>query len=311
MALAAAALLAGGSIAASELSRASNSNANNVIPTTNTRFDLANMATQFDALNQLGFGDISSIPSPSQRLVDQINGLAIDEKIKRRGLLGLQDLLAGRAPRFKDITDDVLARVGLSPESVAGLREQDESFKLQQESLADLSGINTSTVLERARSAEAASQLIGSASRFAAGGDLSPLQKSLKQRNTRFLDDAEEQALLRGQFGGFNPASALEGINDQRIDQDLLAIEQSLQLANGITGALGGGLASAQNSANTSLNANLGALGIAANQSAAANQINAQIELANSQLRQSGIQNAFNVLGAAAGGTAPASERDD
>lgn len=61
-------------------------------PSYSPYLDYALRAAQYDALNGIGFGSLSSIPNPIQQLVGQINGASIDNKTKRRALLALQNI---------------------------------------------------------------------------------------------------------------------------------------------------------------------------------------------------------------------------
>jgi len=273
------ALMAGGSVAGGFLGQPGYSSGDQILPQFDPNTNLTNAAANFDAMNMLGFGDIASLPSPTQRLVGQIQALQLDEKTKRRGLLGLSQLFEGGqiTPQLEPFVDAVISRVGVSRDDLGTLMERDASFRQQQQDLQELSGIQTDTVMERARAAQAASQLLGSAASAATGGELTALQRQIRGSLERNLADAEERALLQGRFGGFNPSETLEGIADARGELDLRAIEQSLLLASGLTQGLGGGLGFAQNAQANSNNANLGAAGIAAQQSAAANALQAQV----------------------------------
>lgn len=293
------ALMAGGSVAGGLLGQAPFSMGDQILPSLNPANNLELAATNFDALNQLGFGDIANLPSPSQQLVSQIQGLSIDEKTKRRGLIALQQALAGEEPDFKlaPFLDAVLTRVGVSRDDLGTLMDRDTQFREQQAALGDLSGIQTETVLERARAARAASQLLGGAASAATGGELSSLQQRIRDSLSRNLDDAEERALLQGRFGGFNPSETLEGIADARGELDLRAIEQSLLLASGLTQGLNGGLGAAQNSAQLSTGANQGALGIAAQQAQAANQLQQMNAINNADSLANGVAGGLGTIG--------------
>ncbi|GEM_PF-4567807 len=313
-------LSAGGPIAGGLLSQEKAEPGSRILPTVDPLLDLGLQSTNFDALNGLGFGDIFSLPSPSRQLVGQIHTLPIDEKTKRRGLVGLQQFFSGEEvqPVFEPFIDAVLSRVGITRSDLDGIAQRDADFKRQQEELSSLSGINTSTVLERARTAQAAAQILGGAAKAASGGELSPIQQDIRDRLERDINAIEERSLLQAQHGGFNPALALEGTNNMRADLDLKSIEQSLLLASGLSGGLGSGLNSALASSGQLSNASLGALGIAANQANAANALNAQINSNNATSLGNGAAGAFGSLGSSlttvgllnrfgSGGTAPAS----
>jgi len=285
------ALMAGGSVAGGFLGQESYSTGDQILPQFDPNTNLTNAAANFDAMNLLGFGDIAGLPSPTQRLVGQIQALQLDEKTKRRGLLGLSQMFDGGevTPQLEPFVDAVISRVGLSRGDLGTLMERDTAFKQQQESLQELTGIQTDTVMERARAAQAASQLLGSAASAATGQGLTPLQQQIRDSLSRNIDDAEERALLQGRFGGFNPSETLEGLADARGELDLRSIEQSLMLASGLTQGLGGGLGFAQNAQANSNNVNLGAAGIAAQQSQAANALQAQINSNNATAMANGV----------------------
>lgn len=290
-------LSAGGSVAGGLLGQTSYSSGDRVNVNSDTRNDLLMQASVFDAANQLGFGDINNVPSPFEQLVDRIQSLPLDEKIKRRGLLSLRDVFDGNEPQLPEYLDAILSRVGIGMSDLDALKERQVQFREQQAALGELSGINETTILNRARTAATASDLLAGAATAASGGQLSSVQQNIRDQLSRQVDRSEEQALLQGRLGGFNPAQALEGFADIRGGLDLRAIEQSLMLASGLTGGLNAGLGAAQSVAGTQSNASLGSLGIAANQAQAANQLQAETNMSNSTSLANGVSGAFGALG--------------
>jgi len=297
--------LAGGSIAGAELGQASSSQGDLTLASSDPRNNLELAASNFDAFNQLGFGDINNIPSPFQRLVDQINSLPLDEKTKRRGLISLQRFMDGDAKKFGKYLGAVLSRVGMTFSDLDVLMERQDAFKEQIAGLQDLAGINADTLRNRARAGQTSSQLIGEAADIASRGQggeaFNKRLATIRGQIDRSIDQSEERTLLQGQFGGFNPSAGLEGIANLRADSELRAFEQSLMqslsFASGITGALNSGLNAAQNSATLSAGANQGALTTAANQANAANQLQGNLAINNSDSRAAGYSGALGAIG--------------
>lgn len=84
---------AGGSIAGGVLGSQGGVKPSDMIqPSYNPALDYALQVAQYDALNQLGFGNLSNIPNPMQQLTGQINAANVDNKTKRRALVALQNI---------------------------------------------------------------------------------------------------------------------------------------------------------------------------------------------------------------------------
>lgn len=289
-----------------------------IIPFYDPSLNAALQAAQFDALNQIGFGNIDAIPSPLSQIINRITALPIENRLKRRAIRGLQEYIAGKEIKRGDALNETLTQLGMNRDSLPSLKRQQEQFDQQMGKLSGLSGMNTDTILSRASAAKNAADLIGAAGTFATGGTPSDFQASLRDRLSRNIDKQEEQLMLRAQFGGFNPALGLEKIADQRLELDLKTIEQSLMAASGISGALNMGLAASQNAAGASSAAQANALGLAAQQANAANALNAQRAQDNALSLANGVGGAIaaigkssygNILGSnyTSGTTAPAS----
>lgn len=299
------AMNAGGSIAGAFMGAGGLNTGDLIMPTYDPMNDLGLSSSLFDALNQIGFGNIQNVPSPIQQLVNRINSLSIDEKTKRRALTALPKAIK-KMPQGTKLSDvyrggrlnTALKKMGLSQSDLMNTIRQDADFKERQKVLYDQLGpINTDTILNRARASASAAQLLGDAGRFATGADPTAIQSGLLNRINRGIDDQEQAYLLRSQYGGFNPAAGLEGIQRMREDSDLTALTQAVQMAAALTGGLSGGSQVSQSASGQMSNASLGALGIAANQAQAANALRQQASLNNSDSMANGISGAFGGIG--------------
>lgn len=78
----------------------------------NPNLDLAMQASQFDALNPLGFADINNVPGPYQQLVGKINALNMPNKTRAQIISALNNIRANPAeledPFGKNYTRDQL-----------------------------------------------------------------------------------------------------------------------------------------------------------------------------------------------------------
>ncbi len=265
--------------------------------------------TAFSAADLLGVGDVSTLPGPIEQLIGEIKATGIDAKNKRRGLetirfireSGIRDkeALEKAGVPFGKPFNAVLSGTGRTIDDFFDILDRDEEFIKSRDVLAEQSkGLNESTILNRMRTAQTASDLLGAAAGFAdTGQPQTPLQEQLLSRINRGITDQESQLLLRSNFGGFQPGAGLDLIQRAREDAPLTAIEQALAVAAGLTEGLGGGLELAQTSANTQVNAGLGAAQIASNQAIAANNIRAQSELADKTNLAEGITGLFGSVG--------------
>ena len=239
------------------------------------KLDLPNQAASFDALTGIGFGDVSTVPSPIQQLVGRIQGLTLDEKTKRRALTSLRELMSGQPETRPGRLDDALGRLGITRPELDTILDRSALFtERQNEIFGQLGPIQDRTVLDRARAAGSAAELLGQAGDFATSDDpQNPFQQHLFDRVNRQIDEQENQFLLRSQFGGFQPGIGLRAFQDQRMDASLTALEQALGASAGLSSALGIAQGGAQASAGQATNANLGTAQIAANQAVAANNL--------------------------------------
>ncbi len=319
-----------GQLAGAELGEPSSASSGLIIPNFNPQLNPLFTGSQTDAGNLIG---VRGQPGPTQyqQLVNQIMGLPIEEKLKRRALLGLgrlrEESRAGAtgiptvdlSSRFgglaKQLLGDrgltarpefhapevrgVLNRIGLSEDELFTLfRTSDERQAQDEAFFNEQNQTNQITQRNRAETAQIASQLLGDAGRFASTGTAqSPFQTNILNRLNRGIDEQEEQFLLRSQFGGFQPGAGLENFGRQRSDVNATALEQALAAAGGLTAGLGGGLEFAQQGAAQATGTGLGAAGIAASQAQAANQIRGQANLAAANARAQGVSGGIGGLG--------------
>ncbi len=327
---------AGGGIAGAILAAdaASTASGDQIFPFVDPSQNLALQASEFDALNLIGFGDIGNVPGPLDQFLARVNAMPMTNRARRRalkviskireaGVTSLNDpvfrrttdgfrpsgALGPEAEQGKFVTDDVrsakrlrnvLAQMGVTEAEFSDILKSDIEFKENEKRLSEELGTrNETTIRNRATTAATASQLLADSAGFASTGlPQSDLQSDFLNRINRGIDDQEDQLLLRAQFGGFQPGAGLEGLNRQRTDATLTALEQSLAASAGLTAGLGGGLDFAQRAASLSTGAGLGAAGLSASQAIAANSIRAQGDAASGAALGNGIAS-----GAAAFGT--------
>lgn len=273
-----------------------------IMTTFNSANDLGLQSSQFDALNQIGFGDIANVPNPLQQLLNRVEALPIDNKAKRRAINGIVRTFSGDADRVRQKeTNAVLRRLGITPAELPALMERNAAFQTRQRELQErMAPLQDQTILNRAQAAQSASQLLGDAGRFASGGPASDFQTRIMDSLNRGINDQEEALMLRAQFGGFNPAAGLEGIQRMRQDSEITALQQAIQAATALTAGLNAGNAQAQQSAGLNSNAALNALGIASQQAMAANQLAQQASINRADSMANGISGAMGSLGQAA-----------
>lgn len=268
-----------------------------IIPSFNAAGDIGLAGQQFDALNQIGFGNVAQVPGPLEQLVNRISGLSIDEKTKRRALGALREMADNKSVRNPGRLTQALTRLGLNESDVNDILAQDAQFRQQRNSLAERLGVmNQDTVLNRAKAAAAASQLLGEAGQYATGGQPSNFQQSILNRLNRNIDDQEQAYLLRAQYGGFNPAFGIEQFQRARQDSELTALTQAVQAATALTGGLSGGLQAAQAGAGMSSGASMNALQIAAQQAQAANALAQQSSINKYDSLANGVAGGANAL---------------
>ncbi len=293
-------LSAGGSIAGGLLSDPADNPGSQILPSLNPANNLALQGATLDSLGQIGFADASILQQagPLNRVIAQIQALPLDEKTKRRALISIQDVAAGRGPRRPTELAAALSRVGLASGDIAGLAEQQIEFDNQlEQSLGDIGPFQADVIRNRLQ----ANASVADAARALSGGEDSALQSRFREQFLRNrendLSEFEDNLLLRSQFGGFNPAAGLEEVarirSNTGLEAELASLQQALSAATGVSALLNQGTSAAQSAAGLSSNANEGALSIAAQQAAAANRINAQ----NSQIGAQGLANGITGAG--------------
>lgn len=306
---------AGGQLAGGLLGRASNSSANTVVPINNRNTDLATQAALFDSLGQIGFSDpgLLSQLGPYDQLISQINAMPITEKEKRRALAeirtmrGERNLSGKKTPDRSHSLDQVLKRLGKTIEDVKN------TFTAQTEYENKLKNIGVEGPFQEdvIRDRLAASSNIASLARGISSGEGSELQNRFRQQilrdSQRGINEANERLLLQAQYGRFNPSAGLERTaqldSDSYLNAELGSIERALQVGGGVANLLGIGGRSGLAAGQLSSNVNQGALGIAANQAAAANALNQQLNINNADSIANGFAGAGNALGSGVAST--------
>lgn len=305
--------LAGGIIA----SKGGLHNGDIVNPVFDPNLSLAYQASQMNALNGLGFGDINSLPNPVQQLMGRIQAASIDEKTKRRALVALQGIQSGVGggtdfnSAFADTKNpgrlrQVMSRLGLTDADISGTFDRNSAFNRQIKTLNDagMGGLNTDTILSRYRASNDAAQMIGNASQYAQTGQANGILGSFLNQDNRQLDRLGTKFGLMANFGGMSQASAQKQITDAQLDQQLRVLQQALGFSSGIQAALNPATAAAGSGAANSANA----AQIAAQQAQAANSLRNSASLDRSTSLGnaisgaagsvgSGVSNAINIAG--------------
>jgi hypothetical protein len=185
-----------------------------------------------------------------------------------------------------------LNAAGMTLEDIKGTIEREKEFKAQQERLkaAGLPQLAEQSIINRAKANAASNAQLGAIADFSATGETTnPLIQSFIGQDNRQLQRLRDQAGLRANFGGLNPAGAFQDITNAQLDQNLRALEHSLGVAGGLQGILGAGSAVARGNVGQTANS----ASISAQQAAAANS-----------LRSQNSQNRGDSLGAAIAGAA-------
>lgn len=342
---------AGGSVAGGALGAQGGGRASDAVSSYyNTSLDYASQASIYDALNQIGFGNVNNIPSPYQQLIGQLEGIPLDAKTRRRAISTLNNIRSdmslytdpegrnltpeqldilrngGRLPgRLNDYPtrkllnpsefdpyyaqhgnptqglgrlEQALGAAGLSLQDMQKTFSQQKQFDDQIERLraAGLGQMNEESIINRARANAAANSLLGDAGRFATGADPTEFQTGLLDRINQNINEQEQQYLLRAQFGGFNPGQGMRDFQNMRQDSDITGLTQAVQAASALLGGLQGGAQVSQQAAQQSSGSALGALGIAANQAMAANQLGQNASINRADSYANGASGAANSL---------------
>lgn len=300
----------------------------------NPNLDLAMQASQFDALNPLGFGDINNVPGPYKQLVSQLISGTMPDKTRNQILSVLNNIRAnpnelndpfgknftreqlddfrmngpssgrmmsgGNAP-LEDVgkLNRALKRSGMSLADLTSVFAREAEHKAQLERLngAGLGRMNEDTIIARARAAANASQLIGDASTFGQTGEANGTVANVLARDNRQMKDLQDRIGLLTNFGGMSGAAGVKALTDADLDQNLRVLEQSLGISSAISGALAPGLAGAANAASAGTGANLNAAQIAAQQAQAANQLRQNAAMSSGSSLGNAIGAASSALG--------------
>ncbi len=190
--------------------------------------------------------------------------------------------------------NSVLKRIGLTAGDLDAVFSRQEEFDVEFNKLNDEFGTFQGDVIRDRLSAAAG--IANTAAGFATG-ESSALQDRFREQilrdQGRILDDSEETILLQSQFGGFNPGSALEGIQQQRsdlpLDAELRSIERSFAVSSGANALLNPGSAGAIGAGALAQSANQSALTTSANQAIAANSLNSNILAVNAISRGNAV----------------------
>lgn len=319
-------LSAAGPIAGGFLGQAKENPGDQVIPATDPSASFPLQASIFDSLAGSGFArpDLLLNAGPLNELFARIQSMQIDEKSKRRALIEIQRIASGgelttqaeadalafplsgfdapREIRFVKEMEGVLSRLGISPTDIPGYVERQQRYDKAIEPLIEEFGlIQPEVIRNRMKAQSDVSGILGGALGDGDSRIMRTLRDRLMMDREKALGEAEERTLLQGQFGGFNPSARLEQIGYQRdrlgTDVDFESTMQALALANQMNALLSPASAAAQAQAQLGINANLGALGIAAGQSQAANQLRGQIGVNNADSLANGIAGGFNSIG--------------
>lgn len=269
-----------------------------ILPSYDSSNDPGISAAQFDAMNLLGFGNINNVAGPLANLINRINATSTEEKTKRRALKSLGLYAQGQEETNPGRLDQVLSRIGISRAQLDDVLAQDKDFRAQQSAIYNQLGpMNRDAILGRAQAAAAAGRLLGGAGAFATGADPTDFQQSLLDRVDRNIADQREALMLQAQYGGFNPSAGLEGIQRMTADRELTALTQAVQAATALTQGLAQGNQLAQQAAGLNSGAALQGLGIAAQQSMAANQLAQQSSVNKWDSLANGLAGGLGALG--------------
>ena len=314
---------AGAQIGGAELGQADSSTGSQQFTSFNPWSVPTFAGSQNDAANLIGYGDINNIATPMDQLINQVMGLDISNKSKRRALKAITELREANAtsledPAFlqkKDIWEDrpadrftvrhskelrgVMNRLGMTEADLFQQFDRDAKFKTEQALIAkQQDGLQRDTIENRFKTATTANQLLADAAGYASTGQTqNDAQAGFLGRINRGIDDQEEQYMLNANFGRFNPGPGSDYFNRQRTDAPQTAFEQALAQAAGLTAGLGGGLEFAQKSADSATGAFNASSSIAAQQAAAANNLRTQANINNADNRATGISTGGAALG--------------
>jgi len=264
----------------------------------------------FDAALPLGMADPQEIPSVGQSLANRISAIPFEERVKRRALIALGAILdnpgqsadevlntldAGATPdELRKALVQALGRTGYSLADIPSLQQREAQHREFVSQLEARRGDALGTIGQRMDIARDVNQMLYGASQFASGqGQLDPLSNAQLARLNRMTDEQEETALLRNANLGMRPGDIAMQFAQQRQENPLTALGQTLGIAGAIQNLYTQQQAGLQNALGLAVPAQSNALNTAANQASTANQLLSQGKQAEATTQANAISGAF------------------
>ena len=264
----------------------------------------------FDAALPLGMADAQEIPSVGQSIANRISAVPFEERVKRRALIAwgavidnpgvpvddvLNSLNVGATPdELREALQQALGRVGHSLQDIPQLQQREVQHRELVSQLEQRRGEGVETVGQRMDIARNVNEMLYGASQFASGqGEMSPLTNANLARLNRITNEQEEQALLRNANLGMRPGDIAMQFAQQRQENPLTALGQTLGIAGAIQNLYTQQQAGMQNALGLAVPAQSSALNTAANQASTANQLAAQGKQAEASMQANAISVAF------------------
>ena len=264
----------------------------------------------FDAALPLGMADAQEIPSVGQSIANRISAVPFEERVKRRALIAwgavidnpgvpvddvLNSLNVGATPdELREALQQALGRVGHSLQDIPQLQQREVQHRELVSQLEQRRGEGVETVGQRMDIARNVNEMLYGASQFASGqGEMSPLTNANLARLNRITNEQEEQALLRNANLGMRPGDIAMQFAQQRQENPLTALGQTLGIAGAIQNLYTQQQAGMQNALGLAVPAQSSALNTAANQASTANQLAAQGKQAEASMQANAISGAF------------------
>ena len=264
----------------------------------------------FDAALPLGMADAQEIPSVGQSIANRISAVPFEERVKRRALIAwgavidnpgvpvddvLNSLNVGATPdELREALQQALGRVGHSLQDIPQLQQREVQHRELVSQLEQRRGEGVETVGQRMDIARNVNEMLYGASQFASGqGEMSPLTNANLARLNRITNEQEEQALLRNANLGMRPGDIAMQFAQQRQENPLTALGQTLGIAGAIQNFYTQQQAGMQNALGLAVPAQSSALNTAANQASTANQLAAQGKQAEASMQANAISGAF------------------
>ena len=263
----------------------------------------------FDAALPLGMADAQEIPSVGQSIANRISAVPFEERVKRRALIAwgavidnpgvpvddvLNSLNVGATPdELREALQQALGRVGHSLQDIPQLQQREVQHRELVSQLEQRRGEGVETVGQRMDIARNVNEMLYGASQFASGqGEMSPLTNANLARLNRITNEQEEQALLRNANLGMRPGDIAMQFAQQRQENPLTALGQTLGIAGAIQNLYTQQQAGMQNALGLAVPAQSSALNTAANQASTANQLAAQGKQAEASMQANAISGA-------------------